>query len=387
MAAGGSLGTLHADAEMSDRNVKLLLFLTILVVSALPLFAALYFLDRSLQTSLNLGFNPQVALALENSSRNLLQLKTLDPQRQAEYREQFAVIEGLRQVYASPELVRRSILDSLRIYFALGLVASILFSVLVAALLGRRIARAYTQTFEDLLAQREKVRYLQEISSWQELAKMLAHEIKNPLTPIEVLVSSLRKAHQQLAREEFGARLARTEAMIGEELQHLQRTVNKFSDFARLPTVQPQPVDLAEVLATQLKAVAAMFPAANVALTVDAGEDLRTRLDTTLFRQVLVNIVRNGVEANPGREVRFRVSANLREAAIELILRNDGVPVPDELVTRLFDPYISGKDSKDNMGLGLAIVRKVVIDHGGDIRYECRQGQPAFVVDLPRHGA
>ena len=387
MAAGGGLGTLHADAEMSDRNVKLLLFLTILVVSALPLFAALYFLDRSLQTSLNLGFNPQVALALENSSRNLLQLKTLDPQRQAEYREQFAVIEGLRQVYASPELVRRSILDSLRIYFALGLVASILFSVLVAALLGRRIARAYTQTFEDLLAQREKVRYLQEISSWQELAKMLAHEIKNPLTPIEVLVSSLRKAHQQLAREEFGARLAQTEAMIGEELQHLQRTVNKFSDFARLPTVQPQPVDLAEVLATQLKAVAAMFPAANVALTVDASEDLRTRLDTTLFRQVLVNIVRNGVEANPGREVRFQVSASLREAAIELILRNDGVPVPDELVTRLFDPYISGKDSNDNMGLGLAIVRKVVIDHGGDIRYECRQGQPAFVVDLPRHGA
>jgi len=369
---------------MSDGKVKWLLFLTILIVSVLPLLAALYLLDRSLQTSLNLGFNPQVAAALEDSSRNLLALKGLDPERQAEYRQQFERIEKLRHVYAQPELIRRSVRDSLRIYFALGLTASLALAVLVAVLLSRRIARAYTQTFEDLLAHREKVRYLQEISSWQELARMLAHEIKNPLTPIEVLVSSLRKAHEQLTPSEFAARLVHTQTMIGEELQHLQQTVNKFADFARLPQVQPERLELLGVLRAQLEAIGAMFPSAAIGFASSVSGPLPADIDATLFRQVLVNIVRNGVEASPGRPVGFELRLNATADAIELTLSNDGPPVPAELAPRMFDPYISGKQSKDNVGLGLAIARKVIIDHGGDIRYQERQGRPEFLIHLPR---
>jgi signal transduction histidine kinase len=368
---------------VSDRDIKLLLFLTILVVSVLPLIAALYFLDRSLQTSLNLGFNPHITRVLEDSSSNLLTLRKLDPRHQAKYREQFETIEQLRHVYARPALIRRSVLKSLRIYFGLGLVASVAFSVLVAALLSRRIARAYTQTFDELLAQREKVRYLQEISAWQELAKMLAHEIKNPLTPIEVLVSSLRKAHAQLSNEDFGARLAQTQTMIGEELQHLKRTVDHFSDFARLPEVKLELVDLPATLSAQLQAVASMFPSASIDWDAKSATGVRARIDPTLLRQVLTNIVRNGVEANPGCDIRFVIRLSDLERSLELSLRNDGVPVPGELVPRLFDPYVSGVRGKDNMGLGLAIVRKILIDHGGDIRYELQQGHPAFVISLP----
>jgi signal transduction histidine kinase len=369
---------------MSDRKVKLLLFLSTLIVSVLPLLAALYLLDRSLQTSLNLGFNPQVTAALEDSSRNLLALKSFDPGRQSEYRQQFERIERLRHVYAQPELIRRSVRDSLVIYFGLGLTASVAFSVLLAAFLSRRIAQAYTQTFEDLLAHREKVRYLQEISSWQELARMLAHEIKNPLTPIEVLVSSLRKAHEQLSPAEFGARLMHTQAMIGEELQHLQQTVNKFADFARLPKVQPERVELMALLQGQLDAIGVMFPAANIGFESSVAGPVPADIDATLFRQVLVNIVRNGVEASPGRPVEFQLRLNTTPGVIELALSNDGPLVPAELAPRLFDPYISGKNNKDNMGLGLAIARKVIIDHGGDIRYQERQGRPEFVIQLPR---
>lgn len=367
---------------MSDRKVKLLLFLTILIVSVLPLLAALYLLDRSLQTSLNLGFNPQVAAALEDSSRNLLTLKNLDPQRQSEYRQQFERIERLRHVYAQPELIRRSVRDSLLIYFALGLTVSVAFAVLVAVFLSRRIARAYTLTFEDLLAHREKVRYLQEISSWQELARMLAHEIKNPLTPIEVLVSSLRKAHEQLSPADFAARLIHTQTMIGEELQHLQQTVNKFSDFARLPQVQPEPVELESVLRTQLDAIGAMFP--NATIEMASNGPTPAAIDPTLFRQVLTNIVRNGVEASPGRPVSFQLRLSVAGDVIELALSNDGPVVPADLAPRMFDPYVSGKQTKDNVGLGLAIARKVIIDHGGDIRYQERQGRPEFLLHLPR---
>jgi signal transduction histidine kinase len=344
----------------------------------------LYFLDSTLKTSLSLGFNAQVTQALAASAENLKTLRRLDPERQAAYRQQFESVQELQQVYSDPEMIRRGILDSLRIYFAIGFVAAVAVSVFVAVLLSRRIARAYKHTFEELSAQREKVRYLQEISAWQELAKVLAHEIKNPLTPIEVLVSSLDKSHRTLGSAEFAQHLSRTQVMIAEELQHLKRTVNKFSDFARLPAVQLTRVALRDVLTKTLQALTAQLEPAQIDMQFAERANVEVELDSTLFRQVLTNIVRNGIEANPRQRVRFSVVVSVKDTWVEIAVANDGVPVPAELSERIFDPYVSTKSCSDNMGLGLAIVRKIVIEHGGDIRYEQRTGAPTFVIMLPR---
>jgi signal transduction histidine kinase len=158
--------------------------------------------------------------------------------------------------------------------------------------------------------------------------------------------------------------------------------VNKFSDFARLPQVQPERVELESVLHTQLDAIGAMFP--NATIECASSGPMSADIDPTLFRQVLVNIVRNGVEASPGRQVSFQLGLSTAAEVIEIALSNDGPPVPSDLAPRMFDPYVSGKHTKDNAGLGLAIARKVIIDHGGDIRYQERQGRPEFLIHLPR---
>lgn len=378
------LRRVFGDTAVSDRKVSLLLFLTIFIVSALPLLAALYLLDSTLKTSLSLGFNAQVMQALEDGAQNLKTLRTLDPERQAAYRQQFESLQQLQQIYSDPEMIRRGILDSLRIYFALGFIAAVAVSVSVAVLLSRRISRAYRHTFDELIAQREKVRYLEEISSWQELAKMLAHEIKNPLTPIQVLVSSLDKSYQMLSSDEFAQHLARTQLMIAEELQHLKHTVNKFSDFARLPTVQLARVDLHDVLASSLHAITLQLDPAKINLQFAEGAPVEVELDSTLFRQVLTNIVRNGIEANPQQSVEFSIAVSLQETSVVIAVANDGIPVPAELSDRIFNPYVSSKGNADNMGLGLAIVRKILIEHGGDIHYQQRHGRPTFVIELPR---
>jgi two-component system heavy metal sensor histidine kinase CusS len=103
-----------------------------------------------------------------------------------------------------------------------------------------------------------------------------------------------------------------------------------------------------------------------------------------MLRQALINIVKNGLEANPDRKVHFVVSVVVAENSIELSIANDGVPVPRELAPRMFDPYVSGGAAKDNMGLGLAIVRKIMLEHGGDAVYRDREGHPEFVLTLPR---
>lgn len=371
---------------MRGHNVKTLLFLTILVMTVMPLTAAFYFLDRSLQTSLNLGFNPQMVQVLEQGAENLKTLRRLDPGRQDDYRRQFAQIADLQHIYANPELVKGTLLDSLMIYFGIGLAAAALLSIALATFLSRRIAREYAVTFDELARQRDKVRYLEEISSWQELAKVLAHEIKNPLTPIEVLISSLSKAYLSKNKEDFQEQMRQTEAMVGEELGHLKSIVDRFSEFSRLPQVELATANLLDVLAQQSKAIGPSFVQADIQLdTTGAPRDIPVRIDALLFRQVLANLVRNGIEANPDRRVKFTMQVAGKQDTVCIAISNDGDPVPHDIAPRIFDPYISSKSAKQNMGLGLAIVKKIIIEHGGEIAYVEREARPVFEITLPVH--
>jgi nitrogen fixation/metabolism regulation signal transduction histidine kinase len=241
-------------------------------------------------------------------------------------------------------------------------------------------------TFDELIRQRERARYLEEMGSWQELARMLAHEIKNPLTPIEVLVSSLSKSYLSKSEAEFREQLELTQQMIAEELDHLKSTVSKFSEFARLPVAHMTVQALPPLIDQLARAVASSLEAGEILVRVPVPEaaELRARVDATLMRQVLTNIVRNGIEANPGARVTFTIGFTPGTDWIDLAVANDGRPVRADLAARIFDPYVSGGNGKDNMGLGLAIVKKIVIEHGGEISYEEREGQPVFILRLPR---
>ncbi len=369
----------------SSTGVRGPLFLAILVMAVVPLCAALFLLDRAVQTSLNLGFNQPIVQALETSSHNLKTLKHLDPQQQDRYRQEFESVERLQQVYSDPGLLKADVLESLRIFFGVGLVAAVLLSMLLAALLSRRIGTLYKRTFDELIRHRQRVRYLEEMASWQHLARMLAHEIKNPLTPIEVLVTSLSKAYNSRSEQEFRGLLDQAQSMILEELGYLKNTVNKFGEFARLPAAQLVEEDMSSAVARIIKSVAAGFDTADLQVSEEPTPlQARVRLDRALFRQVVTNIVRNGVEANPDRRVGFVVRLVAREGSVILTIDNDGPPVPPELADRMFDPYVSGKSNKENMGLGLAIVKKVVLEHGGEIAYREVQGKPSFTITLPR---
>ncbi len=370
---------------MSDRRIKLLLFLTILVVCALPLAAAFYLVDDALQRSLNLGFNPQVVRSLDIGAQNLKTLKTVDSGREGEYRQEFEEIQNLKRIYSQPQWVKSTILGSLKIYFGLGLAGAVFVALTMAAILSRRISRSYRTTFDELMAHRERVRYLEEMSSWQEMAKVLAHEIKNPLTPIEVLVTSLSKSHLIKTPPEFQKQLDQTQSMVAEEIGHLKRTVGRFSDFAKLPEIQLVEANPVDIIEQHLAAIRTRFSNAQIVVVMpECCTDIRSRMDSALFRQVLMNIVANGVEANPAKTVTFFIELSVIKDTVAITISNDGELVPAEIVPRMFDPYISSKRDKENMGLGLAIVKKIIIEHDGEIAYTERTGHPRFVISLPR---
>ena len=371
--------------RMDDSRVKALLLATILVMTTVPAVTAVYFLDRALQTSLNLGFNARIEWALDQDASHLKTLRHFDPARDADYRREFDQIQDLRQIYSEPAWVKARILTPLRLYFGLGLAVAIAVSVLTAVLLSRKINRMYRATLRELLAERERGRFLEQMSSWQELARMLAHEIKNPLTPIEVLVTSLTGSYATLSPSEFEQQLHQTGTMIGEELQHLKHTVSRFSEFARLPQADLIETDPAGVIERCIPLLEATFSRAQLRLDrAGLPPAARVRMDSTLFRQVLLNMVRNGVEANPEQKVVFSVDMTGTDQAVHITVANDGAPVPPALAEHLFQPYVSGKATQENMGLGLAIVRKIIVEHGGEIHYAAPSGKPCFTISLPR---
>ncbi len=369
---------------MAEARVRILLIGTILVMSTVPSLGAFYLLDRAVETSLNLGFNARIERGLDIGAESLKTLRRLDPQHQQDYRRKFETLVDLQRIYSQPEWIKGNILQPLRIYFGLGLTALVLLAVTIAALLSRRITNAYHAMLGELLAERERVRYLRQMESWQELARVLAHEIKNPLTPVEVLLSSLGRAYAEKAPAAFQKQLADTERIVAEELASLKRTIARFSEFSRLARPELSPENPAEVVRRHLPALQASFPDARVQVDArELPESTRVPMDASLFRHVLMNIVSNGVEANEGRTIAFIVRLARRANTVEMSIRNDGAPVSAALAEQLFEPYVSERKSKENMGLGLAIVKKIVVEHGGSIRYLEREGHPVFLVTLP----
>jgi signal transduction histidine kinase len=369
---------------VTEARVRILLIGTILVMSTLPFLGAFYFLDSAVETSLNLGFNPRIEQGLDIGTESLKTLRKLDPQHQEEYRSKFETLVDLKRIYSEPDWLKSNILRPLRIYFGLGLAALVLIAVAIAALLSRRITNAYGAMLGELLAERERVRYLRQMESWQELARVLAHEIKNPLTPVEVLMSSLGRAYAEKSPAVFQKQLADTERVVSEELAHLKRTVARFSEFSRLSRPELSPQNPSTVVRQHLSALQASFPTARVQLdTRELSETTRASMDASLFRHVLMNIVSNGVEANEGRQITFDIQLSRRGSEVQIRILNDGAPVPPTLAEQLFEPYVSERRSKENMGLGLAIVKKIIVEHGGSIHYIEREGHPQFVIALP----
>jgi nitrogen fixation/metabolism regulation signal transduction histidine kinase len=239
------------------------------------------------------------------------------------------------------------------------------------------LARAFNKMLAEIAEGRERIVYLEKISGWQDVARRLAHEIKNPLTPMVLAVQEL--AEKVPAQPESYARLVRTaREIVEEEASTLRRLVQEFSEFARLPDVRPEPTDVVALVQEFVEGAKDIGAVAELRVEAPGGE-LLASVDRGLMRRVLRNLVCNAVEAQgirvaaevalpePGarRPVVVVRARPLAAGWVALDVEDDGpgVPVPDR--ARVFEPYVTTK--QHGTGLGLSIVKKIVLQHGGTI--------------------
>jgi len=222
----------------------------------------------------------------------------------------------------------------------------------------------------------------QRMAAWREVARRIAHEIKNPLTPVQLSAQRLRRRYLEQFQGE-GEIFDECTQMIIRQVEELKNLVNEFSSFARLPASNPSPNDLNAILQETLVMYREGHP--EIRLAFDAGADLpEVNVDREQIRRVMINLLSNAVAALDGKEGEIRVETRYQPdlKMVVFSVADTGCGIPAEDKPRLFEPYFSTK--KTGTGLGLAIVSTIIADHNGYIRV--RDNNPRgtkFIVELP----
>jgi nitrogen fixation/metabolism regulation signal transduction histidine kinase len=255
------------------------------------------------------------------------------------------------------------------------------------------LAREFNRMLTEVETSRARIEYLQRISAWQEMARRLAHEIKNPLTPIQLAVQDIHRRYEG-KNPEFQKLLDTTLEVVEDEVGTLRRLVGEFSDFARLPQAELEPADMSEflrelserpLLGDEERRHDGDGPelAPSIRFEVPA-EPVLAKIDRQMLRRVVINLVQNSVQALAQTKRSGHVLVRLVRQGPHLVLdvEDDGPGIPPELRAAVFDPYVTTRT--DGTGLGLAIVKKIVVEHHGTISAEpSPEGGARLRVRLP----
>jgi signal transduction histidine kinase len=233
------------------------------------------------------------------------------------------------------------------------------------------LARAFNRMTGELVAQRERLVQAERVAAWRELARRLAHELKNPLFPLQITVENMLRARDR-SPEQFDEVFREGTATLLAELAQLKQIVGRFSDFAKMPAPEIQPVEFNALVTDTLKLFAGQLAQARVQAVTELDAAVRTvPVDPEQMTRVLRNLVLNAIDAMPeGGTLTVRTEAVT--GGVRLAISDTGQGLTPEECARLFTPYYTTKTH--GTGLGLAIVQSVVSDHGGRISVESEKG-------------
>ena len=320
--------------------------LLLVVLAATAMFYAV--LHQISSIWLDVALRPEVRAALEQSLNDQKKLRTLDPEQRELYRRRFEETQRLMNRIEVIRMNRRAVLQR----FELAIVILFAIVALVA------VATAWTRYRRA--EERERREVAERLASWQEAARRQAHEIRGPLTAARLEVDRFA----ELARGGGTAEeLERVQGSVIEELERLAAYTREFSSFGALGEPLLRRESLGRIAGEFCAIFANAWP--NLRL-IDAGGDAEVCADRDMIRHVLVNLCSNSSAATNGSgTVTLATTRSGDRVALEV--RDRGGGIPPSLCARIFDPYVTTRKIGEGMGLGLAISRKIMLDHGGDL--------------------
>ncbi len=243
------------------------------------------------------------------------------------------------------------------------------------------LARSFNNMTRQLAEQRDRLVQTERVAAWRELARRLAHELKNPLMPLQITVENMVRA-KKLPKKQFDEVFKESTATLEAEIENLKTIVGRFSDFSKLPKPQALEMDAREAVRRVVKLYGPALEEKHIELgTAISAEPLPILGDSELLHRALSNLVLNAMDAMPEGGT-LTVSAVRARDVVRISVADTGAGLTPEECERLFTPYYTTK--QHGTGLGLAIVQSVIADHNGTIAVENVEGGGArFVIGLP----
>ena len=225
---------------------------------------------------------------------------------------------------------------------------------------------SFNGMIDEVIESREKLKRTERIAAWRDAARKLAHEIKNPLTPIQL---SMYRLKRNIASEKFPQLFDECYNMITQEVDGLRRMVEAFSQFAKMPKPQPQLCDINSLIHDVLSAYQGIPD--NIQIKTAFSEIPQTLIDEKQLRQVLHNLIQNSIDAMPeGGELSLKTQ--MESHYLKITVQDSGHGMSEETQSNMFTPYFTKKEK--GTGLGLAVVQQIVQEHEGVITVESQEG-------------
>ncbi|MDC0183358.1 ATP-binding protein [Nitrosomonadales bacterium] len=218
--------------------------------------------------------------------------------------------------------------------------------------------KSYVLVIDDI----SEVTQAQRHSAWGEIARRLAHEIKNPLTPIQLSAERIRHKFENKLSQDDSNILKRSTNTIINQVNALKIMVNEFAEYARPPKIQKDAIRIEELV----EEVINLYEIAEVIEVIKSKNIPIIYADKNKLRQVIINLLENSQDALKGiKEPKIIIYINKKIKEVELVVEDNGQGIPDEIIGRIFEPYVTSKQT--GTGLGLAVVHKIIEEHDGKI--------------------
>jgi nitrogen fixation/metabolism regulation signal transduction histidine kinase len=240
------------------------------------------------------------------------------------------------------------------------------------------LVNSYNKMIDDLEDSAERLAKTEREQAWQEMAKQVAHEIKNPLTPMRLTVQSFQK-NSGLKSEDEKLKLNDFCEILIEQIDTMSNVATSFSDFATLPKTQLEKTDIVEAT----KKVVEIFEQNNITLDT-SNENIFVKLDKEQWIRVMTNLIKNSIQSIPyDRESNIKIKITESSKKVKIIVSDNGLGVSKKNREKIFEPKFTTKS--DGMGLGLGIVRSIINSHRGKISYKSKNNKGTdFTISLPK---
>jgi signal transduction histidine kinase len=360
--------------------LRLWIRLFLLVLACIIPLGALNFWQQRESLRILWHLNPPEPMipVIENSMRDLRQLAALDTANQQIYQQRFEALEQTRSDLQTLTQVSNNLTQSMLAQVLRNVALAAVLGVIGAFFIARKVVRNFSVLRQKEMEAERLQNDLSRLQGWQNIARTVVHELRAPLAPVQILSESLVRKYQALPAESFAQFLAQASTLLREQAAVMQRLIENFTTFAKLPEPQFHKIDMAEFLRTFVNSNKSAR--ANLVFHNNAPKT-EVLADSSLLQRLFYNLLRNALEANPEGtlDIEYYITASDSSAVVNT--KNSGKIIPQSVAENLFG-FKQPTSAGNKLGLGLTIVHKIALDHKGSFALVSNSEESGVIFEL-----